>query len=580
MNQKVRVGLLAVASLVLVFTALPAVASGSGIRASSASGTVTGTVKVAKAPSSFQPAYLGAGACPDTGPAGQMCANPQYTLSGAGGAYTLTLGTGTYRVAGFYENSGFGGAFLGPTHVVSITAGGTVALNLWVPYRAPAAITGTITITGVPKSVSVSQLEVVLCPSFAPYTGGSIPLACVSTYTQPSTTGANTGTYSLSGLPPGAWMAYAGFCTQSSCGTPDPNTGTAVTLVAGQTSTLNLTGKFLQPGQAFVSGTVSVTGAPAGFSAPLGVSACPQSGTLPCQVIYYVSGGLYGLILSAGTWTVKGFYLAAPYDNAIDGPAVTVTVGSGHYATRDLAVPYQVLGTATGSITITGLPAGAHITDYVLLACPSSEPWGGGIAVPAPECVSEYSGPGGFGYGPADRNQVKTTNPGEKPPAGYAGPAQAAATFNLYSVPTLTAGTWLLYPGYEDVFGTVLDSTPTSVNIVSAGTTTRHLTVAYESPTAGAVTGTVDVVGAPAGGNQAGAQACTALPTGSTCPGEQDAYAQAGGAYSLVLAPGTWWVRGFVDVPGTSGLTQSTSSPVEVHLSAGQDAKENFVVTY
>jgi len=75
-------------------------------------------------------------------------------------------------------------------------------------------------------------------------------------------------------------------------------------------------------------------------------------------------------------------------------------------------------------------------------------------------------------------------------------------------------------------------------------------------------------------------RACTALPTGSTCPGEQDAYAQAGGAYSLVLAPGTWWVRGFVDVPGTSGLTQSTSSPVEVHLSAGQDAKENFVVTY
>jgi hypothetical protein len=579
-NQKVQVGLLAVASFVLALTVLPAVASGSGIRALSGSGTVTGTVKVTKAPSGFVPAYIGAGACPDTGPAGQMCANPQYTLSGPGGAYTLSLSAGTYRVAGFYENSGYGGAFLGPTHVVSVTAGGTVALNLSVPYRTPAAIMGTITITGVPKSVLVSQLEVLLCPSFASYTGGTIPLACVTTYTQPSAAGSNTGTYSLSGLPPGAWTAYPGFCTQSSCGTPDPNNGTAVTLVGGQTTTLNLTGKFLEPGQAFVSGTVSVTGAPAGFSAQVGVSACPQGGTLPCQVTYYLSNGQFGLILSAGTWTVKGFYLAAPYDNAIDGPAVTVTLASRQYAKQDLAVPYEVLGTATGKITITGLPTGVRITDYELLACPASEPWGGGTAVAAPECVSEYSGPGGFGYGPADRNQVKTTSPAEKPPSGYAGPAQAAAAFNLYSVPTLTAGTWLLYPGYKDVFGTVLNSTPTSVNIASAGTTTQNLTVAYETPTEGAVTGTVDVIGAPAGGNEAGAQACTALPSGATCLGEQDAYAQSGGAYSLLLAPGTWWVRGFVDVPGSSGLTQSTSSAVEIHLSAGQNAKENFAVAY
>jgi hypothetical protein len=510
-----------------------------------------------------------------------MCPNPVYTLSGTGGAYTLTLSAGTYRVAGFYENNAFGGVFLGRTHVVTITAGGTVALNLWTPYRKPAAITGTITVTGVPASVSISQLEVVLCPSFSPYTGGSIPLACVSAGVQPSTAGGATGTYSLSGLPPGAWTAYPGFCTQSSCITPDPNNGTAVTLVGGQTSTVNLTSTFLQPGQAFLSGTVSVTGAPTGFSDQIGVSACPQSGTAPCQVLYYLSSGQYGLILSAGTWTVKGIYLAALYDNAIDGPAVTVTVASGQYATQALAVPYQVLGTATGSITITGLPAGVHITDYVVLACPASEPWGGGNAAPAPECVSEYSGPGGFGYGPADRNQVKTTNPAEKPPTGYAGPAQAPAKFNLYSLPTLTAGSWLLYAGYQDAFGTALKSTPASVTIVSAGITTKNLAMPYQTPTQGAVTGTVDVIGAPAGGTEAGVQACTALPSGTTCQGELDAYAQAGGAYSLLLTPGTWWVRGFVDLPGPTGLlTQSFSSPVEIQLSAGQDAKESFVVTY
>jgi hypothetical protein len=533
---------------------------------------------VIKAPTGFHAAYVGAGACLDTGPPGQTCANPQYALSGPGGTYTLTLSAGKYRVAGFYENNAYGGAFLGATHLVTVTTGGTVTLNVTVPYQAPAAITGTVTVTGMPKSDPIYQFDILLCPSFAPFTGGAIPLACVNTYAQPTSPGANTGSYSMSGLPPGAWTAYLNFCTQSSCGTPNPSDGIAVTLVGGQTTTLNLTTKFLQPGQAFLNGTVTVTGAPTGFSDQIGISACPQSGSAPCQVNYYLPSGRYGLILSAGTWIVKGLYLAAPYDNAIDGPAVTVTLTSLHYATQALTVPYRVLGTATGTITISGLPVGVSITRYTVLACPKSEPWTGGI--PAPECVSEYSGPGGYGFGPADRNQVKTTLPGAKPPAGYAGPAQAAATFNLYSLPTLTPGSWLLYPGYQDAFGTVTSPTPTAAGIAAAKTTTKNLTVAYVAPTQGAVVGTVDVIGAPNGGTNAGAQACTALPSGTTCQGEVDAYAQSGGGYTLLLTPGTWWVRGFVDVYGSSGLTQSTSSPVEIHLLAGHEAKENFTVTY
>jgi hypothetical protein len=600
--KKVRVGVIVGASFVLFFTVLPQVASALGLHAlsdrlastvtcsgsgggtvgSSSSicgpGTVTGTVKVTKAPTGFQPAYMGAGACPDTGPAGQMCANPQYALSGSGGTYTLTLSAGTYRVSGFYENNAYGGAFLGATNVVTVTTGGTVTLNLVVPYQAPAAITGTVTVTGMPKADPIYQFNVLLCPSFAPYTGGTIPLACVNTYAQPATTGANTGTYSMSGLPPGIWTAYLAFCTQSSCGTPNPKDGTALTLVGGQTTTSNLTAKFLQPGQAFLSGTVTVTGAPTGFSDQIGVSACPQSGSAPCQVNYYLTSGKYGLILSAGTWIVKGLYLAAPYDNAVDGPAATVTLTSFHYGTQALTVPYQVLGTATGTITISGLPAGVSITRYTVLACPKSEPWTGGI--PAPECVSEYSGPGGYGYGPADRNQVKTMAPAAKPPAGYAGPAQAATTFNLYSLPTLTPGSWLLYPGYQDAFGSVTSSTPTPVFIAAATTRTKNLTVAYVAPTQGAVVGTIDVIGAPNSLTNAGAQACTALPSGTTCQGEVDAYAQSGGGYTLLLAPGTWWVRGFVDVYSSSGATQSTSSPVEIHLLAGHEVKENFAVTY
>jgi hypothetical protein len=104
--------------------------------------------------------------------------------------------------------------------------------------------------------------------------------------------------------------------------------------------------------------------------------------------------------------------------------------------------------------------------------------------------------------------------------------------------------------------------------------------VDYVVPTQGAVTGTIDVIGAPSAGTNAGAQACTALPSGATCQGEVDATALSGGAYSLLLAPGTWWVRGFVYVSALGGLTKVTSSPVEVHLSAGQNAKENFTVIY
>ena len=597
--KKVHIGFIALASLVLSIIVLPQAASGDAVHVlrdqpaspatcgSSAStvgassspcgpGTVTGSVTVTNAPSGFQPAYLGAGVCPDTGAAGQLCANPQYALS-EDGTYTLTLDAGKYKAAGFYENNAFGGAFLGGTHVVTVTTGKTVTLNLSVPYRKPAAITGTITVTGVPTSETISQFEVLLCPSFAPYTGGTIPIACVSGYAAPSTPGATVGTYSVSGLPPGAWTAYPSFCTESTCNTPNPNDGTAATLVGGQTTTLNLTTKFLQPGQAFLSGTVTVTGAPAGFSDDLGVSACPKGGT-PCQVVYGVPNGEYGLILPAGTWFVKGFYLAAPYDNAVDGPAVTVALTSGHSAEQDLTDRYRVPGTATGTITVSGLPAGVSITSYTVLACPKSEPWSGGIA--APECVSEYSGPGGYGYGPADRTQVNTRHPAEKPPAGYAGPPQATATFNLYSLPTLTAGSWLLYPGYQDVFGSVVSHTSTSVTIVSAKTATKNLTVAYATPTQGAVIGTVDVIGAPTGGAEAGVQACTTLPSGTTCQGEQDAYAESGGAYTLLLAPGTWWVRGFVDVYGSTELTQSTSSSVEIHLSAGHEAKEDFTVTY
>ncbi|HWD55080.1 MAG TPA: hypothetical protein VG346_08145 [Acidimicrobiales bacterium] len=529
--------------------------------------TVTG------APEGFSPGEIGAGACPDTGPPGQLCANPQYSLSGPGGRYTLSLSPGSWRVAGFYETSAFGGPFLGTAQVIDVPSGGTVVRNLTVPYSAPAELKGTITVTGVPPTLQVEQLMVLVCPSYAPYTGGSQPIACVNGYAQPSSPGATSAPYDITGLPPGSWTAYPGFCAQTGCGF-NQQAGVPVTLSAGKTTTANLSTPFLLPGQALLSGTVTVLDAPSGFSDPVGVSAC-HAGTSNCQTFYVPSGDQFDLVLQAGVYSVKGFYLASPFDNAVDGPSAPITLRAGHDTVRNLSVTYRVPGTATGSINVSGFHLGVTITAYTVLACPTLHPWSGGI--PAPECVSEYSGPGGFGYGAADRSTAQGPFALTHPPAGFKGSA-VSGPVNRYVLP-LTPGPWLLYPGYQTVFGSVVDHTATTVKIASNVTTHKNLTVPYQRPTQAAVTGTVNVVGAPANGFESGVQACTAPPTATTCTGEQEAYGQQNGAYTMLLTPGTWWVRGFVQTFFGFSSHQSTSSAVVVHARAGVVSKENFTVT-
>ncbi len=619
-QRRTRTSVIAVASFVLLVTVLPQIASGLGLTqlgdrlatttAMSCSGgsgggsgggtgtssyssccpgsssllchpspgTVHGTVKVTGAPKGFNPAFMGAGGCPDTGPPGQMCANPVYTLANSG-KYSLTLHVGKWRVAGFYEFNGFGGAFLGSPVIVTVPSGGRVRLNLTVPYTAPAALNGTLTVRNVPENDELYQLNLLICPSYAPYNGGPVPIACVSAYAPSpgprSKTGSVTGSYSLTGLPPGQWTGYVGFCAESGC-TTNSTHGKAFTLVAAQTSTVNFGTDFLQRDQALLTGTISVTGAPSGFSDEVGLSAC-ESGTSNCQVVYQIPGGVYDLVLNAGTWNIKGFYLASPYDNAIDGPTQTVVLSDRQIAQLPIEVPYQVPGTATGTIAIKGIPSGVKVTSYDMLACPVAEPWSGGI--PAPECVSEYSGPGGYGFGPADRNEVKSSNPAFRPPVGVT--THARQPYNTYSLPTLTSGAWLLYPGYQTVFGPVVDTTPKLVTVTSGQTTTRNVSVPYQSSTLGAVKGKVFVVGAPGGTNysESGVEACTAPPTSSSCPGERQAFAEQDGAYAILLPPGTWWLSGFVYVYTTTGLSESTSAPQVATVTAGTELRESFTVT-
>jgi hypothetical protein len=592
-KQWIRLAVIAGASFVLLVTVLPQVASGIGLgplaqRLASSpgcssggtssicapGGTVLGTVTITGRPTGFTPAYRGAGACPDSGPAGMVCADPIYALTDSTGHYHLSLTVGKWRVAGFYEDHPLGGAFLGTSKVVSVSAGQKIVDYVAVAYQKAAAIKGTITVTGVPAGVQVEELSVLLCPSFAPFNGTFPSIACVNAYSGVSR---DSGSYGVTGLPPGTWTAYPSFCPllgegQYTCLTND-KAGKRVTLVGGSTSTDDLATPFLVPGYGLFSGKITVTGTPTGFSDPVAVMACQKS-VVTCQTTEVSNGADFKLLLGDGTWSVNGLYLAAPFYNAIVGPTETVTVASGHTTTLDVTAPYKVPGGATGTITVTGAPAGVAIQSYTMLACPASSPLTGALALG--ECVTEYSGPGGGGIGVV---VVGTSALSKLSHPRAVRASQADAAVNSYELSTLTAGTWILYPGYQTEFGSATDPVGTRVTVTAGGTTDEDLSVPYQVPTVGAVTGSVDVVGAPEN-TQAGVEACTTAPTTKVCTDEQGTYINSDGTYRLTLTPGTWWVTGYVDLFDYNGpgLDQTNATPVKVTVTAGTQTTEDFTV--
>jgi hypothetical protein len=517
---------------------------------------------VTGAPRGFTPSDIGAGACPAADPAGYLCADPIYAL---GSTYSLSLPAGKWRVDGFYEINPFGGAFVGPSVVVTVKTGATITRDFTVPYSKPATLKGTVTVTKVPTGFAVEAVTVLLCPAGAPYTGGqSYPLDCVQSY---GTGGSGvTGSYDITGLPSGPWTAYPGFCSNFGCST-NAKAGVAVTLTPGATTKADLTTPFLIPGEGLVTGTIKVTGAPSTFNDPVGFYAC-QASAGQCES-GSVSGNTFQLLVPDGTWTLTGLYEVPPFYNAVLGHTETVVVKGGKITTVTLTVPYQRLGTATGTIDVTGVPAHVAITTYTVTACPS----GSSPELGAVSCVYEYSGAGGFGEGVADPAKL----------AGVAHPKVAetprtTTPINQYKLPTLTAGRWTLYPGYETAFGSYVQPTGTTVTITAGGTTTKDLKLAYQPPTTGLVSGTVQAVDAPEN-SQAGVEACTAPPTATSCANGLSTYLLfPGDSYQLALPPGTWWVAGFVVVYESNGSIQTTSAPHKVTVVAGSEYKANFAV--
>lgn len=552
----------------------PTSGSSSSSQCGSQTGSITGKVKVTGAPKGFAPAFLGVGACPasestDT----QLCPSPQYELS-SDGRYSLTLTAGQWRIGAFYELAAFGGAFLGEIRSVDVAGGSTVVRNLTVAYRAPATVTGTVEVTGVPKRIHIESYSALLCPSYAPYTGGNVPIVCVDSgdASSPKTP------YSIDTLPPGTWVAYPQYLTEFGF-TTNPAAGVTVELKAGATTTADLTTPYLVPADGIVSATVTVTGAPTGFSDPLAVQICSTGGN---EGFCSISGGFtsepsntttVSQPLTPGTYTATGIWLASPFYNEIEGPSKTVTVTAGKVSKVELTVAYASLATATGTIHIRHRPGRVEIEDYTVLACPASSPWNGVAGDYAVGCVSEYSGYGGELYEATDSRRMGAL----KHPAWTR--RKARAPYDTYDLTTLTAGSWILYPGYVTVFGSYVDPVGTTIQVTAGGTTKTNLTVRYQQPTVGALEGRVAVTGSPEyNPASVGVEVCTAPPTATSCPGEQVTYVDQDGDYQLAVPPGTWWAAGIAQIYGPDGPVSTVGPATSVSISAGVVTKANFIV--
>ncbi len=417
-----------------------------GNATASAPGVLTGLSTVSSAPAGFS-AAVGVVACRSTTSSSTQCAHPYSTISGSGGSYTLDLPAGSWRVTGYYTLSSFGGslggAFFGPSIVLVMTSGVTSRYNVSVPYQVPAIVTGTVTVTGVPKGVTIASEEVFACPAADPLVGAQPSVYCATAFVPPPSP---SSSYNLS-LPSGKWILYVGYYTLFGL-TVDP-TGTAVTLHAGKTTTTDLSVHYVVPTNGLIEGTVTVTGAPKGTSMLVGVGGCPdKSGILTlCPSPTYTlagTGGAYQLAVPAGKWLIAGFYEVAPFGGQFLSATHVEVITGGSILHLNLTIPYVAPATVTATVKVTGVPSGTTVELIGMLVCPTSTPYHG--TVEPIECSFTSGTP--------------------------------SATL---SIGTLPPGKFLVYPGYLTATSSLISTIGTPVTLASGKTSHVALTVAYGS---------------------------------------------------------------------------------------------------
>jgi hypothetical protein len=377
-----------------------------------------------------------------------------------------------------------------------------------------------------------------------------------------SGTTTQSGPYALSGLPPGTWTAYPGYCAYLACDY-NAHRGKVVTLSSATPATADVSTPLLFGSNGLVILTVAVTGAPAGFNDEVGIQACGLTTVNGCVVTESTTPtDTIDTVQPAGPITATGFYLVPPYGNAVSGPAETVTVRAGTVTSATLDVPYQVLGGVTGRITVTGRPPHTKILGYSVLACPIT---GSSLGI---GCVQEYSGLTASTIGSADRALVR---------ADRRAPVRVASRngFASYGFSTLTAGQWELTVSYTTEYGTYQDGTPTVVTVASGQTTVQKVTVPYQPAYEGAVKGKVVVIDAPA---ESGTSVVVCATDAPTCLPLFGTSVDTDGRYNLPVPAGTWWISAQVTSYGNGYAQTASSTPVEVDVTAGATQKLTLTV--
>jgi hypothetical protein len=435
------VGLVGVSAL-FGLALLPDVA---GASAPTSTGTLTGNVVVRGAPAGFT-GEVGVAACPASSSKG-LCASPQFALSGSGGSYTLSLPAGSWQVREFYSVGFQGGAFIGRPRTISLTDGQTVRQNIAIHYQVPSSLSGTAAVTNVPSGVTVLQLSVIACPSSSPIVAGNPSPLCASSFLN-----FGSSSYSIPTLSKGKWLVYVGYYTQF--GLTTVQVPGQIKLSKGASVTDNLSVAYQTPTNALVEGTVTITGAPLGFSALAGVGGCPTGGAMStgsgggisaCSNPDYTFaglGGAYQLVLPEGPWELAGFYELAPFGGQFLSTIQDTTLTGGSIVTLNFTIPYTAPATVTSTIDVKNVASGTTIAETILLACPTIAPYTGSV-VPI-ECV----------FGEASPGQAVTIN-------------------------TLPPGKWLLYPGYFDGVTETIGTTAKRVTLTSGVTTVKNLTILY-----------------------------------------------------------------------------------------------------
>ncbi len=213
------------------------------------------------------------------------------------------------------------------------------------------------------------------------------------------------------------------------------------------------------------------------------------------------------------------------------GAPKTVAVQAGETETVDFTVAYQKTGSVKGSVTVTKVPVGTGIWGKTAEACPSY--------APNPNEVSA--------------DIVCATGGGS----------------GNYSFPTLSPGTWILYPTYETEFGQSFGKA-VSVSVVSGSTRTVNLTTPLLPPPGGIVSGSVKVSSFPASsGDLVGVLACKGSTVSYSCAGlKENPVSTNGASYGLPLDSGTWTLAAFYEPEPYGGLQYGPARTV--HVVAGK----------